>query len=137
MRKQKNEKKIFFKKSLKVCQCQRDSSETNITAYFLAFHLPSLGFPGGSAGKESACNAGKLGSIPGLGRSLGGGKSYPLQYSCLENSIDCIVNGVAKSQTWLSGFDFTSLTIISYLQAPKEVIENRRMCFKTVLRWTC
>ena len=44
------------------------------------------GFPGGSAGKESACNAGDLGSIPGLGRSPGEGKGYPLQYSGLENS---------------------------------------------------
>jgi len=48
-----------------------------------------LGFPGGSAGgKESACNAGDLGSIPGLERSAGEGNSYPLQYSCLENSMD-------------------------------------------------
>ena len=46
------------------------------------------GFPGGSAGKESACNAGDLGSIPGLGRSPGEGKDYPLQYSGLENSRD-------------------------------------------------
>ena len=44
-----------------------------------------LGFPGGSDGKESACNVGDLGSIPGLGRSPGGGHDNPLQYSCLEN----------------------------------------------------
>ena len=44
-----------------------------------------IGFPGGSAGKESACNAGDLGSVPGLGRSPGGGHGNPLQYSCLEN----------------------------------------------------
>ena len=71
--------------------------------------LPSpvfLGFPGGSAGKESACNAGDLGSIPGLGRSPGEGKGYPLQYSGLENSMDCIVHGVAKSRTRLSDFHF-------------------------------
>ena len=49
---------------------------------------PALGFPCGSAGKESACNVGDLGSIPGLGRSPGEGKGYPLQYSCLENSMD-------------------------------------------------
>ena len=54
-------------------------------------------FPGGSAGKESASNAGDLGSIPGLGRSPGEGNSYPLQYSGLENSVDCIVHGVAES----------------------------------------
>ena len=49
-----------------------------------------LGFPGGSAGEESACNAGDLGSIAGLGRSPGEGNGYPLQYSGLENPIDCI-----------------------------------------------
>ena len=58
-----------------------------------------LGFPCGSAGKESARNAGDLGSIPGLGRSPGEGKGYPLQYSGLGNSMDCIVHGVAKSRT--------------------------------------
>ena len=64
------------------------------------------GFPCGSAGKEFACNAGDLSSIPGLGRSPGEGKDYPLQYSDLENSMDCIVHGVAKSRTWLSDFIF-------------------------------
>ena len=53
-------------------------------------------FPGVSAGKESACNAGDLGSIPGLGRSPGEGKGCPLQYSGLENSKDCTVRGIAK-----------------------------------------
>ena len=62
--------------------------------------------PGGSAGKESACNAGDLGSKPGLGRSPGEGNSYPLQYSDLENSMDCIVHGVAKSWTQLRDFHF-------------------------------
>ena len=65
-----------------------------------------LGFPCGSAGKESACNAGDLGSIPRLGRSTGEGKGYPLQYSGLENSMDCIVYGVTKSQTRRSDFHF-------------------------------
>ena len=55
--------------------------------------------PGGSDGKESACNAGDLGSIPGLGRSPGEGSSYSLQYSGLENSMDFIVDTVAKSRT--------------------------------------
>ena len=59
-------------------------------------------FPCGSAGKESTCNLGDLGLIPGLGRYPGEGKAYPLQYSGLENSMDCIVHGVTKSQTWLS-----------------------------------
>ena len=58
-----------------------------------------LGFPGGSAGKESACNAGDLGSIPRLGRSSGGGHDNPLQYSDLENSMDCVVHGVAELDT--------------------------------------
>ena len=57
-------------------------------------------------GKESACNAGDLGSTPGLGRSPGEGKSYPLQYFGLENSMSCIVHGVAKSGTWLSDLHF-------------------------------
>ena len=63
-----------------------------------------MGFPGSSAGKESACNAGDLCSIPRLGRSPGEGTSYPFQYSGLENSKDCIVHGVAKSPTKLSDF---------------------------------
>ena len=64
----------------------------------------TLRLPCSSAGKESACNAGHLGSIPGLGRSPGEGKGYPLQYSGLENSMDSIVHGVSKSQTGLSDF---------------------------------
>ena len=57
------------------------------------------GFPGGSAGKESACNVGDLDLIAGLERSPGEGNGYPLQYSGLENSMDHIVHGVSKSQT--------------------------------------
>ena len=68
--------------------------------------VDEYGFSGGSAGEESACNAGHLGLIPGLGRSPGGGKGYPLQYSGLENSMDCIVHRVAKSWTRLSDFHF-------------------------------
>ena len=67
-----------------------------------------LGFPGGSAGKELACNVGDLGSIPVLRRSPEEGISYPLQYSVLENSMNCIVHGVAKSQTRLNDVQFTS-----------------------------
>ena len=58
-----------------------------------------MGFPGSSAGKESAYNAGDYGLIPGFGRSPGDVNGYPLQYSGLENSMDCIVHGVAESQT--------------------------------------
>ena len=61
-----------------------------------------------SVGKESTCNAGDLGSIPGLGRSPGEGKAYPLQCSGMENPTDYTVPGVAKSQTRLSDFHFTS-----------------------------
>ena len=57
------------------------------------------GFSCGSAGKESTCNVGDLGSIPGLGRSPGEGKGYPLQYSGLEDSVDYTVHGVVKSRT--------------------------------------
>ena len=69
--------------------------------------LSREGFPGGSEGKASACNAGYLGLIPGLGRSLGEGHGNPLQYSFLENPMDrgawqATVHGVTKSQTRLS-----------------------------------
>ena len=68
-----------------------------------------MGFPGGSEVKASACNAGDLGSIPGSGRSPGGGNGNPLQYSCLENPMDrgtwqATVHGIAKSRTRLSDF---------------------------------
>ena len=68
--------------------------------------LVFLGFPCVLTGKESACNMRDLCSIPGLGRSPGEGKGYPLQYSGLENSMDCIVHGGVKSWTWLSDFHF-------------------------------
>ena len=58
-----------------------------------------MDFPGGSAGKESACNAGNLGLVPGLGRSPGEGNGYSLQYSGLENSMYNVVHGVTKSWT--------------------------------------
>ena len=64
--------------------------------------LFAKGISGSSAGKESASSVGDLGSVPGLGRSPGEGNSYPLQYSGLENTMDCIVHGVAKSRLSLS-----------------------------------
>ena len=70
-----------------------------------------VGFPDGSAGKESTCNVGDLDLIPGLGRAPGEEKGYPLQYSGLENSMGCVVHGVTKSQTRLSYFH----SLISYL----------------------
>ena len=77
--------------------------------YYIVFLLKFIlwmGFSDSSAGKEFACNGGHLGLIPGLGRYPGEGKGYPLQYSGLENSIDCIVHRVTKSQTRLSDFHF-------------------------------
>ena len=62
--------------------------------------------PGGSDSKESACSARDPGLVPGLGRTPGEGNSYPLQYSDLENSMDCIVHGVTESWPQLSYFHF-------------------------------
>ena len=64
------------------------------------------GFPSSSDGKESACDMADLGSIPGFGRAPGEGKGYPLQYSGLENSMDCTVQGIVKSCTRRSDFHF-------------------------------
>ena len=93
---------------------------TSITVRSVQLHirLDSLmnsgdysGFPGGSDGKESACNVGDPGSIPGLGRSPGEWNGNLLQYSCLENFIDrgawrAIFHGIANSQTQLSNYHF-------------------------------
>ena len=83
-----------------------------------------LDFPGGSAGKESTCKAGDLGSIPGLGRYPREGNGYPLQYSGLENSMDCIVHGVVKSQTQLSKFHFhfTLRPQVCSCQLPADIV---------------
>ena len=75
-----------------------------------------MGFPGGSDCKESACNAGDLGSVPELGRSPEEGNGYPLHYSCLENSIDrgawqATIHGVKKSGIRLSDFHFHVLKL--------------------------
>ena len=72
--------------------------------------LALMGFPDSSVGKESAFKAEDSSSIPGSGRSPGEGKGYPLQYSALENSMNCIVHGVVNSQTRLS--DFFTLTLM-------------------------
>ena len=69
---------------------------------YVGIHI--TGFPCGSDGEESICNVGDLGSIPALERSPREGKGYPLQYSGLENSMNCIVHGIAKSQIRLSNF---------------------------------
>ena len=76
------------------------------TLIFVSVHL-TLGFPGVSDSKESACNVGDPGSVPGSGRSRGEGIDYVLQYSCLKNSTDreawqAVVHGVTKSQAQMS-----------------------------------
>ena len=85
-------------------------------------HFSLKYFPCGSAGKESVCNAGDLGLIPGLGRSPGEGKGYPLQYSGLENSMVCIVHGVTKSRTQLSDFQVVFSTKYYGKKKKKEVL---------------
>ena len=80
-----------------------------------------LDFLRGSVGKEFTCNAGDLGLIPGLGRSPGEGKGYPLQYSGLENSMDCIVHGVTKSWTRLSNFHVTCIWKIIFSFISKSI----------------
>ena len=87
-----------------------------------------MGFPCGSAGKEPACNAGDLGSIPGLGRSPRKGKGYPFQYSGLENSMDCINCGVTKSQTQLSSFHFHFSVKLGF-KSRSDYIQGWDFCF--------
>ena len=82
----------------------RSVVEHNQRVFFSILYIS--GFPGDSAGKEFACKVGDLNLIPGLGRSPGEGNGYPLRYSGLENSMDCIVHRVTKSRTWLSSFHF-------------------------------
>ena len=97
-----------------------------ITHLFTIFTVLPLGFSCGSAGNECACNAGDVGLISGLRRSPGEGKGYLLQYSGLENSMDCIAHGVRKSRTWLSRFHFlvavsihsSSLFTAHYMDVP-------------------
>ena len=96
-----------------------------------------MGFPGGSAGKESTCNAGELGSIPGLGRFLGEGNGYLLQYSGLENSMDCIVPwGHRESAMMEATFIFTPFAqgVISYMSDvtrwEKKVMPKHKGCMQ-------
>ena len=95
-------------------------------------------FPGGWNGKESSCNAGNVGSIPGLGRSFGKGNGYPLQYSCLENLTDrgawwATVHGVAKSQTSTQSLSrrlllLFSRYVMSYSLQLQELKHTRLSC---------
>ena len=94
--------------------------------------LAFLGFPHGSARKESACNVEDLGSIPGLERSPWEGNGYPLQYSNLENSMSCIVLGVRKSQTGLSNWHFTSLTSRDFSPIIEMIFIHRTIISKVI-----
>ena len=107
--------------------CAPKSLQMSTAAMKLKDTLSLEGFPCGSAGKEFSCNVGDLGSIPGLGRSPGEGTGYPLQYSGLENSMDCIVHGVTKCRTRVSNLHFTSLYPWkkSYDQ-PRQYIKKQR-----------
>ena len=85
----------------------REFKETEKVHLVFPWHLTSSVVPGGLEGKESVCNSGDPGLVPGLGRSPGEGNDSPLQYSCLENTVDggvwrAIAHGVAKSRTQLS-----------------------------------
>ena len=77
---------------------------------------------GGSDGKVSVYDAGHPGLIPGLERSPGEGKGYLLQYSGLENSMDCVVHGVAKSRTRLSDFPFTFLSLLDWIESVSDFL---------------
>ena len=126
-------------------QCRRPWFDSWVgKIYWRRGKLPtpvSWGFPHGSAGKKSACNAGDLGLIPGLVRSPGEGKGYPLQYSGLENSLDCIVHGVTKSWTPLSDFhnllhSFTICKIESQWEFPVWLRETILGLCDYLKRWS-
>ena len=97
------------------CGAQWQKRSQNVCSSFL-----KEVFPGGSDGKEAACNEGGLGSVPGSGRSPEEGNVYPLQFSCLENPMDRgawwnIVRGVAKSQTRLSNSHFLNRGLMNHI----------------------
>ena len=80
-------------------QCDRNQGYKSVSTGSIPVFMELMGFLGGSEVKASACNVGDPSSIPGLGRSPGEGKGYPVHYSGLENLVDCIVHGVTESQT--------------------------------------
>ena len=87
-----------------------------------------MGFAGGSDDKEFTCNAGDQGSIPGSGRSPGGGNGNPLRYSCLENPMDrgawwTTVHGVTKSQPELSDYTNTESVHDSFSSSPRQWLD--------------
>ena len=120
------------------------AEKSRITGSFIGLPTNSTtplrrgGFPGGSDGKGPACNAKDLSSVPGLGRSPGEGKGYPLQYSGLENSMNGIVHGVTKSRTRQNDFRLAlseratvttqiSLHICKYSTVPNVELLNQKI----------
>ena len=117
--------------SKKCCYNLFTSPTLAIFCLFHNSHILTEGFPCGSAGKESTCNAGDLDSIPGLGRSPGEGKGSPLQYSGLENSKDCIVHGVTVYSPWgqtqLSNFYILTDVKSQISQSTENKLKNCKM----------
>ena len=92
-------------------------------------------------GKEFSCNAGILGSIPGLGRSPGEGNGYPVQYCGLENPMDSMVHGVAKSRTRLSDFPFEFGRVTHGFQGKRRMRQSHFLLgalstLKAIIKWT-
>ena len=129
-------KKRHVRNRRKLKSCHWVDVKVILTPKFILKNIFSLcmGFPCGSAGKESACNAGDLGSIPGLGRSPGEGKGYPFHYSSLESSLDCIVHGVTKSQTYWA--TFTSLSLYIVMKSGDNPLLGRDFIFETQVWFT-
>ena len=98
-----------------------------------------LGFPCGSAGKESSCNAGDLGSIPGLGRSPGEGKGgYPLQYSGLDNSMDCSLPGFSVHRIFQARvLEWVAISFSRGSSQPRNWTQVSRIAGRHIALWAC
>ena len=121
------------------CSITRENSCLECIAYWTTSFLPVRAgfyarFPGSSTSKEFTHSEGDLGSIPGLGRSPGKGNGYPLQYSGLDNSMDCMVHGVEKSQAQLSDFHFHFLLWYP-LETPPNSVFHERLGFYWFATW--
>ena len=92
-----------------------------------------MGFPESSVGKDSACSAGDNSLIPGSGRSQEKGKANPVQYSGLENPMECIVHGVAKSQTRLSDFHMIVINVVIRMAISRHKFVRRHMLWLDLL----
>ena len=131
-------KKHHVRNRRKLKSCHWVDVKVILTPKFILKNIFSLcmGFSCSSAGKESACNAGDLGLIPGLGRSPGEGRGYAFQYTGLESSLDCIVHGVTKSQTYWA--TFTSLSLYIEMKRGDNPLLGRDFFLKDKfgLQWT-